>query len=215
MRWAGFGMIGRVTPAGARTRQPPGPLSGRLRLLRVGVLGASGYGLAAGAHAVAGGAAPGWPVALMLATLLGVLGVAFTARRRGLAALLAVLIATQAVLHGLFSLLDGAAGCSMVAAGHHTMTAVCGPSGGGAMVVPSVPMLLAHLAATAATAWLLARGEAWLWRVVREALATPVALRPSDDAHEPVSVRDEVRPSARLVGPDAARGPPPAAALTF
>jgi hypothetical protein len=208
-------MIGRVTQAGPVTRQPAGPVAGRLRLLRVGVLGLSAYGLAVGAHVGAGGAAPGWPVSVMLATLLGVLGVGFTARRRRLWSLLGALVVAQSVLHGLFSLLDTpAAGCSMVATGHHATTAVCGPAGGAAMAVPSLPMLLAHLAATAATAWLLARGEAWLWRVVRAAFTPRVAVPTSDEPRVRTLVGREIRPQARFVRPDAARAPPPATALT-
>lgn len=208
-------MIGRVMPARPVTRQPAGPSAGRLRLLRVGVLGLSAYGLAVGVHVVAGGAAPGWPVSLMLAALLGVLGVAFTARRRGLWALLGVLVAAQSVLHALFSLLDApVAGCSMVATGHHATTAVCGAVGGTAMAVPSLPMLLAHLAATVATAWLLARGEAWLWRVVRAAFTTPVAVPPSDEPPLRTPVGRETHPPTRFVRPDAARAPPVAVALT-
>ena len=208
-------MIGRVMLAGPATGQPTGPVAGRLRLLRVGVLGLSGYGLAVGAHVAAGGAAPGWPVSLMLAALLGVLGVAFTARRRGVWTLLGALVATQTALHGLFTLLDAPTStCSLVATGHHAMT-VCGPAGDAAMELPSWPMLLAHLAATAATAWLLARGEAWLWRVVREAFTTPGVVPPNDQLRIPTLVRQEVRPGARFVRPDTARGPPRAAALTI
>ena len=198
-----------VTHGGPPRRQPASPLTGRVRLVRVGVLGLSAYGLAVGAHVAAGGAAPGWPVSLMLAALLGVLGVAFSARRRGRWALVGVLVATQAVLHGLFSLLDvPSAGCAVLTSGHHTMTAVCGPVDSTAMLVPSLPMLLAHLAATVATAWVLARGEAWLWRVVRSAFAPPMTVPPAEVSAERVLLGPDVRPSVRFTRPDTARAPP-------
>jgi hypothetical protein len=202
-------MIGRVIPARPVTRQPAGPLAGRLRLARVGVLGLSAYGLALGAHVAAGGAAPGWPVSVMLATLLGVLGVAFTARRRGIGTLLAVLVATQAVLHGLFSLLEApAAGCSMLTTGHHTVTAVCGSAGSWAMLLPSVPMLLAHLLATVATAWLLARGEAWLWRTLRRVLNAGSPRRPASVPRVPAPGPEPEPGLTVRLWADAPRGPP-------
>ena len=140
------------------------------------------YGLAVGAHVSAGGGWPGWPVSVMLTALLGVLGVVFTTRRRRLPAVLGVLTAAQVVLHVLLSLLEApASSCAVVAVGHHAASASCDPSvataGSFAMAMPSLPMLFAHLAATAATAWVLARGEAWLWRTLRGVLAVPVPVR--------------------------------------
>ena len=201
-------MIGPVMLAGPATRQPAGPLAGRLRLVRIGVLGLAAYGLAVGAHVAAGGSTPGWPLSVMLTTLLGVLAVAFTARRRGLGALLGVLIATQAILHGLFSVLDSpGAGCSMVTTGHHTMTAVCG-SAGGAMLLPTVPMLLAHLLATVATAWLLGRGEAWLWRTLRRVLNPGSPLRPASVPRVPAPGPESEHGLTVRLGADVPRGPP-------
>jgi hypothetical protein len=118
-------------------------------------------------------------------------------------------------LHLLFSILDApAAGCSMSMTGHHTVAAVCGAVEG-AMLVPSLPMVMAHLAATVATAWLLSRGEAWLWRAVHAVFEVPAAVSPPDARRERVVVRADVLGSGRVAGPDAARGPPAAAALTF
>ena len=114
----------RPVSARAETRPPTDPTSGPWRLARVAGLGIAAYGLAVGAHVSAGGGRPGWPVSVMLIALLGVLGVAFTTRRRRLPALLGALTAAQAALHVLLSLLDApASSCSLVAVGHHVATA--------------------------------------------------------------------------------------------
>ena len=182
-------------------------------------LGSAAYGLGVGAHVSAGGGWPGWPVSVMLAALLGVLGVSFTTRRRRLPALLGALTATQAVLHVLLALMDGpASSCSVVAAGHHAAMASCDPSvatGSPAMVMPSLPMLAAHLAATAATAWLLARGEAWLWRTLRGLLVVPAPVRIVATPRVRVLNREAVRPRIRWARPDAPRGPPEPALLAI
>jgi MYXO-CTERM domain-containing protein len=198
--------------ARAETRPPTDPTSGRWRLARVVGLGIAAYGLAVGAHVSAGGGWPGWPVSVMLAALLGVLGVAFTTRRRRLPAVFGVLTAAQAALHVLLSLLDvPASSCSAVAVGHHAATS-CDPSvpttGSVAMAMPSLPMLVAHVAATAATAWVLARGEAWLWRTLRGILAAPVPAPITAAPRVWVLHREAVRPTIRWARPDAPRGPP-------
>lgn len=203
----------RSVSARAETRPPTDPTSGRWRLARVAGLGIASYGLAVGAHVGAGGGWPGWPVSVMLAALLGVLGVAFTTRRRRLPAVLGVLTAAQLVLHVLLSLLDTpASSCSVVSVGHHAATASCDPSvataGSAAMAMPSVSMVLAHLAATAATAWVLARGEAWLWRTVRGILAATVPVRITAAPRVWVLHREVVRTPIRWARPDAPRGPP-------
>jgi hypothetical protein len=148
----------------------------------------------------------------MLTALLGVLGVAFTTRRRRLPALLGVLTAAQVVLHVILSLLDASASsCGLVAVGHHVATSPCDPSvptGSVTMAMPTLPMLAAHLAATAVTAWVLARGEAWLWRTLRGVLAVPLAVRIGATPRVWVFHRDAVRSSTRWARPDAPRGPP-------
>ena len=57
-------------------------------------------------------------------------------------------------------------------------------------------------------------GEAWLWRVVRAAFTTPVAVPPSDEPPLRTPVGRETHPPTRFVRPDAARAPPVAVALT-
>ena len=138
----------------------------------------------------AGGGWPGWPVTLALTALLGMLGLALTTGRRHLGSLLATLLTAQAALHWLFSMIDmsptghaQASGCvGMLVSGHQHQVVGCpapglvvdqagsgigmtGP-GSAVMAMPSAFMLITHLAATVATAWLLTKGEAWLWRTV-------------------------------------------------
>ena len=208
-------MIGPVTSRPV-TRPPANPLAGRWRLARVAGLGVPTYGLAVGAHIAAGGGWPGWPVSLMLAALLGVSGVALTTRRRGLPTLLAVLVVGQTALHVLFTRLDATASCAVTGLAHHATAVSCGPStgvGSAGMAMPSLPMLAAHLAATAVTAWLLARGEAWLWRTLGNVFTGPVLARVDEPVWLSVDLRDTVRWTARRTGRDAPRGPPRAAPL--
>ena len=203
----------RLVSARAGTRPPTDPTAGPWRLARVAGLGIAAYGLAVGAHVSAGGGLPGWPASVMLTALLGVLGVAFTTRRRRLPALLGALTAAQVVLHVILSLLDAPApSCGLVAVSHHVATSSCDPSvattGSVAMAMPSLPMLLAHMAATAVTAWVLARGEAWLWRTLQGVLALPVAVRIGATPRVWVLHRDEPRSTTLWIRPDAPRGPP-------
>lgn len=195
---------------GAVTRQPANPLAGGRRLARAASLGVAMYGLAAGAHVVAGGGLPGWPVTALLTALLGVLAVAFTARRRRLPALFAVLAVGQAALHVLFSLLETpAASCLPAGGSHHAVTVTCAPGTASAtMLMPSLTMLLTHVAATLATAWVLARGEAWLWRTLRSVFTLPMPRAGDAPRRVGVVARLEVRWVTRWVGPDAPRGPP-------
>lgn len=198
------------------TRQPANPLAGGRRLARAAGLGLATYGLAIGAHAVGGGHVPGWPAGVILTALLGVLAVAFTARRRRLPGLLAALVGSQAALHVLLSLLETpSASCAMGAGGHHAVPVVCGPAAAASatMLMPSMPMLVAHAGATLATAWVLARGEAWLWRVLRSVLRLPVPAPRSPGMRFAVPGPAGLRSTARWVRPDAPRGPPPAAAF--
>ena len=210
----------RLVSARAGTRPPTDPTAGPWRLARVAGLGIAAYGLAVGAHVAAGGGLPGWPAGLMLTALLGVLGVAFTTRRRRLPALLGALTAAQVVLHVILSLLDAPeSSCGLVAVGHHVATSSCDPSaattGSVAMAMPSLPMLLAHLAATAVTAWVLARGEAWLWRTLQGVLAVPVAVRIGATPRVWVLQREAARSTTRWIRPDAPRGPPEPALLAI
>jgi hypothetical protein len=190
--------------------QPANPLAGGRRLARAAVLGGATYGLAVGAHVVGGGGLPGWSVGVMLTAVLGVLGLAGTARRLRLPTLLGTLALSQAALHVLFALLEApATSCSVSEVSHHAATAMCGPSAAAAtMLVPALPMLLAHGGATVATAWVLARGEAWLWRTLRRVLTVPVPPALLTTAQVSAVDRDGLGLVTTWVRPDAPRGPP-------
>ncbi|MFI0258887.1 hypothetical protein ACH4OW_07605 [Streptomyces sp. NPDC017056] len=65
---------------------------------------------------------------------------------------------------------SGPGGTGTPAAGHDAMGQAAAEAHG---LLPSLPMLLAHLLAALAAGWLLRRGEAALWRLVR--LSAPTA----------------------------------------
>lgn len=151
----------------------PVTLGGPLRVARAAVLGLAALGLAAGAHAAAGGGLPSWPALALLSVPVAWLCVLLTRRTLGLPTLLAALGATQAGLHTAFMAL-APGGCTPALPGgpmagmHGGGTGVVAPTGclapsamardGMAIAAPAW-MTLAHVVATAATALLLARGE--------------------------------------------------------
>jgi hypothetical protein len=129
----------------------------------------------------------------------------------------------QLLLHLLFDAASQAeSGCGLATAdamraaselGHagHTAMLACDPSAMASMSMPGIGMWAAHLVATAATAWLLARGEAWLWRVadriIRASAAHPDGW--PDSAPRPVpESRRAAGPRPRAHRPAAPRGPP-------
>lgn len=199
------------------TRPGTNPAIGWRRLVRVVALGGASYGLAVAAHLAGGGGWPGWPVTLMLTSLLGVVCVAVTSRRLGMPFVVLVLTAVQTLLHLLFAQVDGAgASCAVVAGGHHQVTAACAPGAGHAPALPSLPMAVAHLAATVMTAWLLARGEAWLWRAVDRLLPRRPSRRLAvHRASVPGARYEALMPRVARPAPGAPRGPPGTLAHLF
>lgn len=169
----------RPAPAPARV------LHGRVRALRAAVLGGMSLALAAGAHVLGGGTLPGVGVLGVAAVLLALVAAVLTARRCRFGLLLGLLAVQQLALHELFGLAAAAqscavrsgAGAGMVHAG--PMASVTTTCTSGAMPMETGTagglMVLAHVVATAVTAWLLARGEAWLWRAV-DRVAVAAAL---------------------------------------
>ena len=202
-----------VTPA--PDREAP-PLRGTSRAVRAAALGTASLVLAVGAHLLGGGALPGAGLLVLTAALLGLVAVTATARRVRLRLLLPLLTVEQVLLHALFDAGSGS-GPSCVAvgaahAGHHAGEALlCTPGAAGtAMAMPSWPMLAAHLLATAATTWVLLRGEAAVWsladRVVR---AASPALSPWPASPAPALLTAPARrPSRRPSRTAAPRGPP-------
>jgi hypothetical protein len=199
------------------------PTTGRLRLARVLVLGGTSLALASAAHLLGGGRLPEPGVLAVVALLLGLAAVAVTGRRCRTATLVVLLAVEQGLLH---LVLDAAATAGfrcgpepdrLVAhADPMSHLAACaapvGEMVGHAPAAPGWSMWLAHGVAVLATAALLARGEAWLWRVldrVRDA-AAPAGPRPLPEERR-VVVAVAPRPAAwlRRHAPAAPRGPPP------
>lgn len=181
---------------GLRTRRGPAPVpsTGRVRVARAGVLGGTSLLLATGAHVLGGGSLPGVGVLVVAGVLLGLLAAVLTARRVRLPALLALLGVQQLALHELFGLAAVAPMCTPTASapggqtafgghgghGAHLVVGVdplassCAAATGGMATVPGAPawaMTAAHVVAVLVTAWVLARGEAWLWRTVARVVA--------------------------------------------
>jgi hypothetical protein len=155
-----------------------GAAAGILRWVRAAVVGLSASGVALLGHVVAGGAAP--PAGHLTVAVLAVLVVsrALSVRRWTIGPLLAVLLGSQALFHVAFS---GAA--VHVHGGRHMASGSSMPAHSGLL------MLLGHSLAAVLTAWLLRRGEDWLWslvalltrawRVVRATAEEPVATVPA------------------------------------
>ena len=135
---------------------------GWARLARAGVFGGASLFLATAGHVVGGGTLPGAGLLALTAIGLALLSVTLTVRRLRFEVLLAALGVEQILLHLLFHASTTAATCAPVLMPGHTMSTVCGM---GAATAASWPMLLGHALAVLATAWLLARGERWLWAV--------------------------------------------------
>lgn len=175
-------------PGPRRSRSAaPAPTIGRVRAARTGVLGGTSLFLATGAHVLGGGSLPDVGVLLVAGMLLGLLAAVLTARRVRLPALLALLGVQQLALHELFGLAAAAPACTPTAsayaghaghAGHlggaDPFMSGCATAAGGMAAMPGTSawaMTAAHVLAVLVTAWVLARGEAWLWRTVARVVA--------------------------------------------
>jgi hypothetical protein len=184
------------------------PTRGWVRVLRVGVLGGVSLALATAAHLGGGGRLPSAGLLIVVGLLLGLSAVTLTARRCRFRLLLPALAVQQALLHLLFEVSAEASACGLGhGAGmvHPAGTLSCGPiTAMPSMNGPSWSMWAAHLTATLVTAWVLARGETWLWRsaqrILQAANAAPVArCIPRNDS-------EIARPPAGL-GSSAVRSP--------
>ncbi len=190
------------------------PARGAVRLVRAGVVALAVVALAAGAHVAGGEQLPPVLVLLALAALTGCGAHVLTGRRLSAPALLAALGGGQVLLHT--ALRTFAADTVAVPShGHHqewvplaAQALTHAPDGGSPL-----PMLLAHAAATAAAAGVLARGERAVWSlwswlqplraVVLAVLRVPVLL-----PVRPVPVLVAVRPRSVVARRVARRGPP-------
>ena len=160
--------ISRARPQ--RDGDRPVATVGAWRLVRGLAVGGVATGLAWTGHVWAGGEPPALLLLLTAAVGVGVASVALSGYRWAPPALMALLLAVQVLLHQLF---DQATPDGLVhPAGHPAGHLAAGPPADGAMTV-------AHVLAAAATAWVLARGEDWLWLLLELlALRATRLLRP-------------------------------------
>jgi hypothetical protein len=197
---------------------PPGaPLRGAVRGLRVAALGGASLLLACGAHLVGGGRLPSAGTLAVVAAVLGLVAVVVTARRCRIPVVLPVLGLEQTALHYLFSAASSSAPLGCVPSGHQHLASVGASclAGGHEMAgmgtsAASLPMLVGHALAVLGTAWLLVRGEAWLWawctRLVRATVVAISALPTAVRLGPPVgAARAVVTVPGTLGSP---RGPP-------
>ncbi len=206
---------GRAAPHGLAAA-PADPSSGWTRILRVAVLSGASLGLAALAHLLGGGELPSLALSLPLLLAIGTVAALVTARRCRLPILLALLGVGQLILHLLFqagSRTLGGAGATGPHAGHELCPAgIALPSIIDANQQPHAWLMLAgHVLATTLTAWLLARGEAALWRLAERFLrATRSSLTPwpRSAARDRVLGTRPVLPSFFAPDDAAPRGPP-------
>lgn len=140
---------------------------GWARLARAGVFGGASLFLATAGHVLGGGTLPGAGLLALTAIGLALLAVTLTARRVRFGVLLTALGVEQLLLHLLFHASTAATTCAAVAMPGHGMGAAGGTvCGTGSASAAGGSMLLGHALAVLATAWLLARGERWLWATV-------------------------------------------------
>lgn len=197
------------------------PTTGVPRLVRVAVLGGASLGLACAAHLVGGGQLPSAGVLVIAGFLIGLAAVTVTARRCRTGTLLGLLAVQQIILHLVFEASSSSTGCGVLveAAGHHTAlvghamsSCTAAPAvGADAMSMPGWAMWAGHLSATLVTTLLLARGEAWLWRVADRVIAAATARPSHRRTPQPrhLGVVDISAPViSRGYAPAAPRGPP-------
>lgn len=196
---------------------PAVPTTGRSRLLRGTVLGLASMMLACGAHLWAGGNLPDVAVLAVLCAIVGSAAVVLTGRRCNFAVLLAVLAVEQPLLHYALTETTRCVAPTTLAGSHAGAGGlVCHPAAGlTAEVAASGPathasMLAAHIIATLLTAWMLAKGEAVLWRLADRVIGA--AHRPAGSWPQSRNSLTASRPSWLVLpafGDDRSpRGPP-------
>ncbi|WP_113716737.1 hypothetical protein [Arthrobacter dokdonensis] len=203
------------------------------RLLRTGLLGATAFGLAAGAHMLAGGTLPGPGIMTALLSLHVLCFTAATAIHLGLPAMTVLLGASQLVLHKAFDVLSAVVpavpmapgmGHPMSMAGQSAaMVHAAGARGAGvdSMIQADAMsgwMVPAHIAATLLTAVLLAQGESALWALaswLRPLCGPAAVVRPLTARQAIPKVLPAPLPRLpwRNLRPDTRRGPPPLAVV--
>lgn len=181
--------------------------------------------LAAGAHVAGGGdlPSPGILLAVLALTLLG--ATTATRLRLNFRAMLTVLGAGQFILHEAFTALSapGLALSPATAGAHHVSSTAIPVLDTAHVHTPDsavgILMLLTHALATAATALLLAKGEAALWALaawLRPLVRLPDAVTPDGGKPPAVTGPPTVLPLRpwRNLRQHSRRGPPSAVVLS-
>ena len=174
------------------------------------------FALAAGAHVLAGGSLPGPAIFAGLFTLV-LAPVMILANIRITAPVIAALLgAGQLVLHEAFNALSASAGFTPAPGAHLHGTGPLPLSAGALMpehaAAPGALMLILHVAATLATALVLARGEAAVWALaawLRPLIRILAAVVIPDWPHLPAPQVIVVPSRWRNLRLPALRGPPP------
>lgn len=140
--------------------------------IRSGALAIAIVALAAGAHVLAGGELPVAPVLLAVLALTGLITTLATRFKLGFLSVAALLGAGQLVLHEAFTAFGPLAVAAPGSPAHHMGVEHLAPAlGAGTMHLHEIDtplswlMLGGHALATAASAFLLARGEQALWQL--------------------------------------------------
>ena len=147
------------------------PTRGWARLARAGVLGGGSLFLATAGHVVGGGVLPGPGMLAVLGGVLALVSVSLTARRLRFGLLFGLLTVEQLALHLILQAANGASACVAVMPGHAmAASTICGQPTPAAVDSAGAgwTMLIGHGLALLATAWLMAAGERWLWRLVEQ-----------------------------------------------
>lgn len=163
------------------------PGRGRLRLTRAGAVGLVVAGAASASHVAGGGAHTSWLAVTLACVAVTVVAATIGSRRIGTPTLLVLLVAAQVGVHALTGYLHGLSPW-------HDPT-----------------MLLAHLVGVGASAVLLARGEALVWRLhawLRPRRVGTLVPAPAVALRVPAAVDTPRAPSLFLVGALTRRGPP-------
>ena len=163
------------------------PSRGWLRLARAAAVGLVVAGVASASHVAGGGAHTSWLAVVLACLAVTAVAAMLGARRIGTPVLLALLVAAQIGVHALTGYLHG-------------LTPWHDPA-----------MLLAHLVGVGATAVLLARGEALVWRLhawLRPSIVGPPSAAPVVARRVPSATVVPRDLSPVLTGSLSRRGPP-------
>ena len=166
--------------------------TGSMRLMRGAALGGAAVLITVLGHSGGHGATPEPGLLLLLLPLALALGTLVTQKRRSGMWVLGFVLALQVLFHLLLTIAAGH--------GHH------------GSFVPDAPMLLSHLMAAGAVAFVLTHGDALIhrWIAFWQALAIELGWIPSPlaAASGPVLIEPTFAPSTALAHAIARRGPP-------